>query len=80
MPIRARVHSFSEAQAMLEFGAGITCALPRAVLDESVQVGQEVSVLVVPIGGEDAGKTKLAQDLLNELLKAYNNGCEKIDS
>ena len=38
-------------------------------IEGAVKVGSEISVVVAALGTEDAGRTKLAQGLLNELLK-----------
>ncbi len=48
---------------------GQAVSLPVSSFEGTPAVNQEVAVLAVSIGGEAAGQQKLAQGLLNELLR-----------
>lgn len=43
-------------------------SLPRAAVIGTPRVGSELRLLLVTPGSEDAGKTEIAQALLNELI------------
>ncbi len=48
---------------------GQTLTLPVSSFEGTPKIGLEVVIVVAVLGDEVAGHTKLAHDLLNELLK-----------
>ncbi len=49
---------------------GQTLRLPLTAVDGTPKIGQELKLIAVLPGSEDAGKTELARSLLNALLEA----------
>lgn len=67
--MKGKITSLTDDHAVVAFDDGQTLNISRKDIEGQVRTEQEVRCLIVPLGGEDAGRTKLAQDLLNELLK-----------
>lgn len=67
---KAKVVSLATDRAVLSCEDGQSLTIPLASVEGSLKVGQEAAILVAALGSEDAGRHKLAQALLNELLKA----------
>lgn len=68
--IKAKVTSLTGDKAIVSLDDGQKITVPVSRIEGSVKEGSDVAVLIVAPGSEDAGRQKLAQGLLNELLKA----------
>ena len=66
---KAKVISVVGEKVTLSFEDGATFVVPVSAIEGTVKEGQEAALLIVALGGEDAGRQKIAQDLLNGLLK-----------
>jgi len=70
MTLKAKISSIEGERVVLVFEDGQALTVPVTAVEGLPKVGQEVAVIAAVLGSEDAGRKKLAQDLLNELLKA----------
>lgn len=68
--LKAKIISLTGDRAVLSFEDGQSFTIPTGSVEGALKAGQEVAVVIAALGSEDAGRQKLAQDLLNELLKA----------
>lgn len=68
--IKANVASLTGDKAIVSLEDGQKITVPISHIEGSVKEGSGVAILVTALGSEDAGRQKLAQGLLNELLKA----------
>ncbi len=67
---KAKIVSLVSDQALLEFEDGQKIRVPVSSIEGTPKDGQEIAVIFAALGTEDAGRQKLAQHLLNELLGA----------
>ncbi len=70
MPLIATIQSIVDERVTLEFEDGQILTVPATAIGGSPVEGARVALAVFPLGGEDAGRSQLARDLLNELLSA----------
>jgi hypothetical protein len=70
MSLKAKISSIEGERATLVFEDGQKLTVPTASVEGILKVGQDAALIIAGIGSEDAGRKQLAQDLLNELLKA----------
>jgi hypothetical protein len=68
--LRAKVISLTGERANLSFEDGQSLTLPIGDIEGTPKVGNDVAIIPAVLGSEDAGRQHLAQDLLNEILKA----------
>lgn len=68
--IKAKIVSITNEKAVVSLEDGQTLTLPVPSIEGTPKQGSDIVVVAACLGSEDAGRTKLAQDLLNELLKA----------
>lgn len=54
----------------IRFEDGQSLRLPISDVEGSPKEGMDISIVAAALGSEDAGRQKLAQHLLNQLLKA----------
>lgn len=54
---------------MISLNDGQSLTLSASDIEGTVKVGSEVALVVATLESEDAGRERLAKDLLNELLK-----------
>ncbi|MFZ2804013.1 MAG: hypothetical protein WA001_02205 [Patescibacteria group bacterium] len=69
MPITAKVLSITGDRVSLGFGDGQKVELPVSVFEGTPKEGLDVTLLALVLGSEDAGRTAVARNLLNELLR-----------
>ena len=67
---KAKIVSITNDTSVVSFEDGQTLTIPTSSIEGSPKVGAEIVCVFASLGSEDAGRTRLAQDLLNELLKA----------
>ncbi len=67
---KAKIISIVGDRVTASLEDGQTLTVPISDIEGSPKEGQDIAVIVVALGSEDAGRHKLAQDLLNDLLKA----------
>ncbi len=68
--LKATLRVIQGDRATLAFEDGQTFTVPVSEIEGMGKEGQLVAVSLAALGSEDAGRQRLAQDLLNELLKA----------
>ncbi len=68
--MKAKIISLASEEAVISLDGGQKITVPVSHIEGSVKEGSEVAVIVAALGSEDAGRQRLAQDLLNGLLKA----------
>ncbi len=68
--IKAKIASLTGDNAIVSLDDGQKIAVPISHIEGGVKEGSEVAIIVAALGSEDAGRQRLAQDLLNGLLKA----------
>ncbi len=66
---KAKIVSLNDDRATLSFENGQSLVVSLSDIEGTPKLGAEVVLNVACLGSEDAGRTKLAQGLLNELLK-----------
>jgi len=69
MTLRAKVLSINNDRVMISLNDGQSLTLSASDIEGTVKVGSEVALVVATLESEDAGRERLAKDLLNELLK-----------
>jgi hypothetical protein len=67
--LKGKISTVTADRATVVFDDGQTISVAVSDIEGVVKVGSEISILIAAIGSEDAGRTKIAQGLLNELLK-----------
>lgn len=67
--LKARIQSINSDMVILNLEDGQSLSLSVSQIEGTPVVGQDVAVIVAALGSESASRQKLAQDLLNELLK-----------
>ena len=67
--VKAKITKIEGETATIALADGQTLVLPIKALEGECKAGQEVGLLAVALGSEDAGRQKIAQHLLNELMK-----------
>ena len=68
--LKARIQSINGEMVVLTLEDGQSLTLPTSQIEGTTVVGQDVALIAAALGSESASRQKLAQDLLNELLKA----------
>jgi hypothetical protein len=68
MPLKAKIQSISGERATLVLEDGQTLSVALTQIEGTAKEGAEVAVIVAALGAEDAGRSALARNLLNELL------------
>ena len=68
--LKARIQSINGEMVVLALEDGQSLSLPQSQIEGTAVVGQEIALIAAALGSESASRQKLAQDLLNELLKA----------
>jgi hypothetical protein len=68
--LKAKIASITNDKATISFEDGQTLIVSTASIEGTPKAGADVACVLASLGSEDAGRTRLAQDLLNELLKA----------
>ncbi len=66
--LKATIKSISDERVTLVFENGVTTDLPSALLEGAPHEGADVRFRAAVLGGEDAGQTHLAKELINEIL------------
>ncbi len=66
---KGKISTVTADRATVVFDDGQTISVAVSDIEGMVKVGSEISILLASLGSEDAGRTKIAQGLLNELLK-----------
>lgn len=66
--IEATVQSIEGARVTLGFEDGQQLTVPTEACEGIPKVGAKVRVIAAVLGSEDAGRTALARELLNEIL------------
>lgn len=69
MTLKAKITTLSEDDVTITTDRGEVLHMPMSAIEGKIVEGQEVTLLVVASGGEDAGHSTIAKALLNELLK-----------
>ncbi|MFA5186049.1 MAG: hypothetical protein WC551_06175 [Patescibacteria group bacterium] len=67
--VKAKIVKIEGENVVIGLADGQTLALPKDAVEGECKAGQEVVLVAVVPGSEDAGRQKIAQHLLNELLK-----------
>ncbi|MDQ7815245.1 MAG: hypothetical protein RDU25_05600 [Patescibacteria group bacterium] len=67
--LKGKIISLSGDSAIVQTEDGQSLNIKTGSLEGRANEGQDVAVIVVALGGEDAGRQELARHLLNELLK-----------
>ena len=67
--IRTTVIDIQADFVSLALEDGQRLRVPLTVCEGSVQVGTEVRLQVISLSSEDAGRTRLARELVNEILR-----------
>jgi hypothetical protein len=67
--LKGKISGIKGDDVELRLDDGQVLAMPLSAIEGEAKVGQEVVLVAVALGGEDAGRERLAQHLLNELLK-----------
>ena len=67
--LKAKITKIENETMTLQLPDGQSLALPLQAVEGEGKPGQEAALLVVSLGGEEAGRQELARHLLNELLK-----------
>lgn len=67
--LKATINHIQDDRATLTLESGHSFSVPISEIEGTPIAGAEVVLSVTSLGSEDAGRTKLAQGLLNELLK-----------
>lgn len=67
--LKGKISEIRGEEAELRLENGRILALPVSAIEGEAKVGQDVALLAAVLGGEDAGRQRLARHLLNELLK-----------
>ncbi len=68
MSLSATVQSIDGEVAVLALDDGQTLRVPLSACEGQAKPGLKVRLVVAMIGSEDAGRTGLARELLNEIL------------
>ena len=68
--VEATVQSVEGEKLVLAFEDGQLLRLPMSACEGTPLPGSHVRVLCVALNAEDAGRQRLARDLLNELLSS----------
>ena len=68
--LNAKLTSISDEKAIVSFEDGQQLTIPISAIEGTPKEGQECAVIIAALGTEDAGRQRIAQHLLNELLKA----------
>ena len=68
--LKARIQSINGEMVVLTLEDGQSLTLSASQIEGTPVVGQDVALIAAALGSESASRQKLAQDLLNELLKA----------
>lgn len=66
--LKATVERIDGSSAVLRLPSGSEISVPLEGIEGRPVVGQVVALLAVAVGSEDAGRQRIAHDLLNELL------------
>ncbi|GEM_PF-2923043 len=67
-PLMGIVREVSPTVIRVEGSDGAMRSFPPEVFEIPAVVGMEVALVIVPVGGETAGRSTLAKHLLNSLL------------
>ena len=63
------IKSIDEFAVTVQFEDGQMLQLPKTAVDGSAQEGSEIRIIAVAPGGEQAGSSAMAKEMLNELMK-----------
>lgn len=66
---KGKITSLANYRATVACEDGQTLFVPISDIEGAPKVGSDIVLIVAALGAEDSGRTKLAQALLNELLK-----------
>jgi hypothetical protein len=67
--LKAKIERIEGERVMVVFEDGQRLTVPRTAIEGVVGVGQDIVLVAAVLGGEDAGRSRLAQEILNELLR-----------
>jgi hypothetical protein len=68
MPLKGTIVGITDASASILMENGQKMQVPLTSIEGLAKEGQEVAVVLTALGSEDAGRQKLARELLNALL------------
>ena len=66
--LKAKITDIASDRVSLELPDGQTVHVPPSAFDGVPEAGKDAALLIVPIGGQEAGKQEIARRLLNELM------------
>lgn len=67
--VKAKVVKIEGDKVVLGLADGQSLVLPVESVEGECKLGQDVAIVAASLGSEDAGRQRMAQHILNELLK-----------